>query len=149
MARNCLGKDQQAKVSAKTTFWESLSPSFSLSALVGYCKDTEGLNGGVFLLSQAMLTVMLLTCVLLLALPPTLGVQMAVAPLEGIRRPDQALFPEFPGEYVRLGVCGLRTIAGHTSACLGPSPCSQTPIPTLGGGYCSGAWRAWPLHPLP
>jgi hypothetical protein len=58
---------------------------------------------GVFLLSQAMLTAMLLSCVLLLALPPTLGVQMGVAPLKGIRRPDQALFPEFPGEYGQVG----------------------------------------------
>nr|XP_048293062.1 agouti-related protein isoform X4 [Myodes glareolus]XP_048293063.1 agouti-related protein isoform X4 [Myodes glareolus] len=47
--------------------------------------------------SQAMLTVMLLSCAMLLALPPTLGVQMGLAPLEGIRRPGQALFPEFPG----------------------------------------------------
>lgn len=51
-----------------------------------------------------MLTAMLLSCVLLLALPPTLGVQMGVAPLKGIRRPDQALFPEFPG----LSLNGLK-----------------------------------------
>ncbi|EDL92383.1 agouti related protein homolog (mouse) [Rattus norvegicus] len=44
-----------------------------------------------------MLTAMLLSCVLLLALPPTLGVHMGVAPLKGIRRSDQALFPEFSG----------------------------------------------------
>lgn len=50
-----------------------------------------------------MLTAMLLSCVLLSALPPTLGVQMGVAPLKVIRRPDQALFPEFPGEYGQLG----------------------------------------------
>lgn len=58
---------------------------------------------GVFLLSQAMLTAVLLSCVLLLTLPPTLGVQTGVAPLKGIRRPDQALFPEFPGEYGQAG----------------------------------------------
>lgn len=50
-----------------------------------------------------MLTVMLLSCVLLLALPPTLGVRMGVAPLESIRRPGQALFPEFVGEYGQAG----------------------------------------------
>lgn len=50
-----------------------------------------------------MLTAMLLSCVLLLALPPTLGVHMGVAPLKGIRRPDQALFPEFSGEYGQVG----------------------------------------------
>lgn len=50
-----------------------------------------------------MLTVMLLSCAMLLALPPTLGVQMGLAPLEGIRRPGQALFPEFPGEYGQVG----------------------------------------------
>lgn len=50
-----------------------------------------------------MLTAMLLSCVLLLALPPTLGVHMGVAPLKGIRRSDQALFPEFSGEYGQVG----------------------------------------------
>lgn len=59
--------------------------------------------GGFFLPSQAMLTVMLLSCAMLLALPPTLGVQMGLAPLEGIRRPGQALFPEFPGKYGQVG----------------------------------------------
>ncbi|XP_008837306.1 agouti-related protein [Nannospalax galili] len=44
-----------------------------------------------------MLTAVLLSCALLLALPATQGVQMGLPPLEGIRRPDQALFPEFPG----------------------------------------------------
>jgi agouti related protein len=53
----------------------------------------------VFLLSQAMLTAVLLTCALLLALPAMQGAQMGLAPLEGIRKPDQALFPEFPGQY--------------------------------------------------
>ncbi|XP_008054932.1 agouti-related protein [Carlito syrichta] len=44
-----------------------------------------------------MLTAVLLTCVLLLALPVMQGAQMGLAPLEGIRRPDQALFPELSG----------------------------------------------------
>uniref|UniRef100_A0A8D2DT63 Agouti-related protein n=1 Tax=Sciurus vulgaris TaxID=55149 RepID=A0A8D2DT63_SCIVU len=44
-----------------------------------------------------MLTAVLLSCALLLALPATLGAQMGLAPLEGIRRPDQALLPELPG----------------------------------------------------
>ncbi|XP_028710086.1 agouti-related protein [Peromyscus leucopus] len=62
-----------------------------------------------------MLTVMLLSCVLLLALPPTLGVQMGLAPLEGIRRPDQALFPAFPG----LSLKGRkRTTADRTEEAL-------------------------------
>ncbi|XP_037671540.1 agouti-related protein [Choloepus didactylus] len=43
-----------------------------------------------------MLTAVLLSSVALLLAPPTMeGAQMGVAPLEGIRRPDQALFPEF------------------------------------------------------
>lgn len=91
---------------------------------------------GVFLLSQAMLTVMLLSCALLLALPPTLGVQMGLAPLEGIRRPDQALFPEFPGEYGQVGdVWGNDNCWSQICLC-GTKPSSpRIPIPTLGGGY--------------
>ncbi|XP_076771891.1 agouti-related protein isoform X2 [Arvicanthis niloticus] len=54
--------------------------------------------------AKAMMIAMLLSCVLLLALPPTLGVQMGVTPLKGIRRPDQALFSEFPG----LSLNGLK-----------------------------------------
>nr|XP_003472066.1 agouti-related protein [Cavia porcellus] len=44
-----------------------------------------------------MLNTVLLSCALLLALPVTQGAQMGLAPLEGIRRPDQVLFPDFPG----------------------------------------------------
>ncbi|XP_012515946.1 PREDICTED: agouti-related protein isoform X2 [Propithecus coquereli] len=44
-----------------------------------------------------MLNAVLLSCALLLALPAIQGAQMGLAPLEGIRRPDQALFPELPG----------------------------------------------------
>ncbi|XP_004600656.2 agouti-related protein isoform X2 [Sorex araneus] len=44
-----------------------------------------------------MRTPVLLSCVLLLALPSMWGAQMHLAPLEGIPRPDQALFPELPG----------------------------------------------------
>nr|XP_012597995.1 agouti-related protein [Microcebus murinus] len=44
-----------------------------------------------------MLNAVLLSCALLLALPTIQGAQMGLAPLEGIRRPDQALFPELPG----------------------------------------------------
>lgn len=90
---------------------------------------------GVFLLSQAMLTARLLSCVLLLALPPALGVQMGVAPLKGIRRPDPALFSEFPGEYGQV-----EDVWGNDNCwaqiCLPRlSPPSPIPIPTLGGGY--------------
>ncbi|EHB17024.1 Agouti-related protein [Heterocephalus glaber] len=49
-----------------------------------------------------MLTTVLLSCALLLALPETQGAQMGLAPLEGIRRPDQVLFPEFPGLHAPL-----------------------------------------------
>lgn len=48
---------------------------------------------------QVMLPAVLLSCALLLALPPMQGAQMGLAPLEGIRRPDQDLFPELPGQY--------------------------------------------------
>ncbi|KAM8955391.1 agouti-related protein [Lycaon pictus] len=44
-----------------------------------------------------MLPAVLLSCALLLALPPMQGAQIGLVPLEGIRRPDQALFPELPG----------------------------------------------------
>ncbi|KAG3257039.1 agouti-related protein isoform X5 [Marmota monax] len=60
-------------------------------------------------MSQAMLTAVLLSCALLLALPTTLGAQMGLAPLEGIRRPDQALLPEFPG-------LGLQALLKKTTA---------------------------------
>lgn len=45
-----------------------------------------------------MLTAVLLSGALLLALPAMQGAQMGLAPLEGIGRPDQALFPELPGQ---------------------------------------------------
>lgn len=93
---------------------------------------------GLFLLSQAMLTALLPSCVLLLALPPTLGVQMGVAPLKGIRRPDQALFPEFPGENGQVG----NVLLGNGNCWpqiypprLSPLSPIPIPIPTLGGGY--------------
>ncbi|VFV29215.1 agouti-related protein [Lynx pardinus] len=44
-----------------------------------------------------MLTAVLLSWALLLTLPPMQEAQRGLAPLEGIRRPDQALFPELPG----------------------------------------------------
>ncbi|XP_059238845.1 agouti-related protein [Mustela nigripes] len=44
-----------------------------------------------------MLPAVLLSCALLLALPPMQGAGIGLAPLEGIRSPDQALFPELPG----------------------------------------------------
>ncbi|XP_029781060.1 agouti-related protein isoform X1 [Suricata suricatta] len=47
--------------------------------------------------AEVMLTAVLLSCALLLALPPMQEAQMGLAPLEGIRRPDQVLFPELPG----------------------------------------------------
>lgn len=91
----------------------------------------------VFLLSQAMLTAMLLSCVLLSALPPTLGVQMGVAPLKVIRRPDQALFPEFPGEYGQLGGCvGQRPLLATD---LPAQVKTSFPNPNL-GRWVLGAW---------
>ncbi|XP_007125964.1 agouti-related protein [Physeter macrocephalus] len=44
-----------------------------------------------------MLTAVLLSCALLLAMPAMQGAQMGLAPLEGIGRPDQALFPGLQG----------------------------------------------------
>lgn len=103
---------------------------------------------GVFLPSQAMLTVMLLSCAMLLALPPTLGVQMGLAPLEGIRRPGQALFPEFPGKYGQVGGwVGLGQLLVTNlpvwAKSLFPNP---NPNPAR---WVLGAWWAWPSHPLP
>ncbi|XP_011378780.1 agouti-related protein [Pteropus medius] len=51
-----------------------------------------------------MLTAVLLCCALLLALPAMQGAQMGLAPLEGIRRPDQAPIPELPGLGLRPGL---------------------------------------------
>ncbi|OWK16535.1 AGRP [Cervus elaphus hippelaphus] len=44
-----------------------------------------------------MLTAVLLSCALLLAMPTMQGAQMGSAPLEGIGRPDEALFLELQG----------------------------------------------------
>ena len=55
-----------------------------------------------------MLTAVL-SCALLLALPATQGAQMSLASPEGIRRPDQALFPELSG-------LGLRPRLKRTTA---------------------------------
>nr|XP_020026693.1 agouti-related protein [Castor canadensis] len=63
-----------------------------------------------------MLTAVLLTCALLLALPAMQGAQMGLAPLEGIRKPDQALFPEFPGLGLRAQL--KSTAADQTGAAL-------------------------------
>ncbi|XP_037371808.1 agouti-related protein [Talpa occidentalis] len=56
-----------------------------------------------------MLLTVLLSCVLLLALPTMQGAQMGMAPLDGIRRADQVLLPELPG-------LGLRPTLKRTSA---------------------------------
>nr|XP_051702891.1 agouti-related protein [Oryctolagus cuniculus] len=48
-----------------------------------------------------MLTTVLLSCALLLALPSVQGAQVGLPPLEGIRRPDQALFSQLPGQYAQ------------------------------------------------
>ncbi|XP_044116328.1 agouti-related protein [Neovison vison] len=56
-----------------------------------------------------MLPAVLLSCALLLALPPMQGAGMGLAPLEGIRSPDQALFPELPG-------LGLQSALKRTAA---------------------------------
>ncbi|XP_005403704.1 PREDICTED: agouti-related protein [Chinchilla lanigera] len=63
-----------------------------------------------------MLTTMLLSCALLLALPATQGAQMGLPPLEGIRRPDQVLLPEFPG--LGLHVSLKRTTAEQAEEAL-------------------------------
>ncbi|XP_004625925.1 agouti-related protein [Octodon degus] len=64
-----------------------------------------------------MLTTVLLSCAaLLLALPATQGAQMGLVPLEGIRRPDQVLFPEFPD--LGLHVPLKRTTAEQEEALL-------------------------------
>lgn len=76
-----------------------------------------------------MLNTVLLSCALLLALPVTQGAQMGLAPLEGIRRPDQVLFPDFPGEY------------GQEWGWVGPGHSLATNLP---------AWYkpSFPLHTL-
>ncbi|KAM5263901.1 agouti-related protein [Ctenodactylus gundi] len=56
-----------------------------------------------------MLTRVLLSCALMLALPTMQEAQMGLTTLEGIRRPDQALFPEFP-------VLGLQPQLKRTTA---------------------------------
>ena len=45
-----------------------------------------------------MLTAVLLSCALLLAMPPMQGAQMGPAPLEGIGWPEEALFLELQGQ---------------------------------------------------
>ncbi|KAM5297077.1 agouti-related protein [Glossophaga mutica] len=50
-----------------------------------------------------MLTAVL-SCALLLALPAMQGAQMSLVPPEGIRRPDQALFPELSGLGLQPGL---------------------------------------------
>ena len=83
---------------------------------------------------QVMLTAVLLSWALLLTLPPMQEAQRGLAPLEGNRRPDQALFPELPGQYgqgwswVEPGYLWPQIIL------LGMSPPSPFPIPDLGGG---------------
>ncbi|XP_053460179.1 agouti-related protein [Nycticebus coucang] len=56
-----------------------------------------------------MLNAVLLSCALLLTLPTIQGAQMALAPLEGIRRTEPVLFPELPG-------LGLRSQLKKTTA---------------------------------
>nr|XP_019611426.1 PREDICTED: agouti-related protein [Rhinolophus sinicus]XP_019611435.1 PREDICTED: agouti-related protein [Rhinolophus sinicus]XP_019611445.1 PREDICTED: agouti-related protein [Rhinolophus sinicus] len=51
-----------------------------------------------------MLTAVLLSGALLLVLPALQGAQMGLAPLEGIGRPDQGLFPELQGLGLRPGL---------------------------------------------
>ncbi|XP_004371546.1 agouti-related protein [Trichechus manatus latirostris] len=63
-----------------------------------------------------MLTAVLLSCALLQALPTVQGAQIGLAPLEGIRRPDQALFPEFSGLGLRPPL--RRTAGGHAEEAL-------------------------------
>ncbi|XP_008700688.1 agouti-related protein [Ursus americanus] len=63
-----------------------------------------------------MLPAVLLSCALLLALPPMQGAQMGLAPLEGIRRPDQDLFPELPGLGLQSSL--KRTTAEQSEALL-------------------------------
>ncbi|XP_008565862.1 PREDICTED: agouti-related protein [Galeopterus variegatus] len=44
-----------------------------------------------------MLTAVLLSCALLLALPAMQGAQLGLAPLQDMGRPDEVLIPELPG----------------------------------------------------
>lgn len=79
-----------------------------------------------------MLTAVL-SCALLLALPAMQGAQMSLAPPEGIRRPDQALFPELSGQCGRGWVwVGPGPLATNYSARYEPS--FSLPNPRLGGG---------------
>lgn len=90
-----------------------------------------------------MLTAVLLCCALLLALPAMQGAQMGLAPLEGIRRPDQAPLPELPGQCGQGWVCvGLDTFWSQIilPGMHPPSP-SQSQAWEVGvlcmGGFCS------------
>ena len=85
-----------------------------------------------------MLTAVL-SCALLLALPATQGAQMSLASPEGIRRPDQALFPELSGQcgqgWVRLGtgILWLQTIRVSPPS-LFPIPGWEVGVLCVGGG---------------
>lgn len=94
-----------------------------------------------------MLTTVLLSCALLLAMPTGQGAQMGLAPLEGIGRPDQALFPELQGQ------CGQgwgwvgpgHSLATNYSAWYEPS----FPLPNLRPGrWVSCAWGFLSSHHL-
>ncbi|XP_064129988.1 agouti-related protein [Loxodonta africana] len=63
-----------------------------------------------------MLTGVLLSCALLQALPTMQGAQVGLAPLEGIRRSDHALFPAFPGLGLRPAL--KRTVEGQAEEAL-------------------------------
>lgn len=94
-----------------------------------------------------MLTAVLLCCALLLALPTMQGAQMGLAPLEGIRRPDQAPLPELPGQCGQGWVCvGLDTFWSQIIL-PGMHPPSPFPIPGLGGG-CFAHGRVLLSHHL-
>lgn len=96
-----------------------------------------------------MLTAALLSCALLLALPATQGAQMGLAPLEGIRRPDQALFPELPGQCEQGWDWAGPEYPLATNCLPWHKPSFSLPKPSH-GRWVLCAWGGFlPSHPLP
>lgn len=86
-----------------------------------------------------MLTAVL-SCALLLALPAMEGAQMSLAPLEGIRRPDEALFSELSGQCGQgwVWVGPGHPLATNCSAWYEPSFFLPNPRP---GKWAFCAWQ--------
>lgn len=93
-----------------------------------------------------MLTTVLLSCVLLLALPVMQGAQMDLVPMEGIRRPDQTLFSEMPGQ------CGKEWLLGGLGFEFSfsfPRPrCWRWVFHAWDGLLSCPLSQAWAYHPL-